>query len=138
MPFIRYQMNDTARVNAGERKCKCGRGLPLSVEDFEGRADDILTTADGRYLPGVNFYTMMYKTPGVKMFQIMQQAPDSVEVMVVPTDAFDMASMQLLRKGLTDRLGSVNLEIKLVNEIERSRKTGKIRCIINNCKAGVQ
>jgi hypothetical protein len=46
--------------------------------------------------------------------------------------------MQLLRKGLTDRLGSVNLEIKLVNEIERSRKTGKIRCIINNCKAGVQ
>jgi len=138
MPFIRYQMNDTARVNAGETKCKCGRGLPLSVEDFQGRADDILVTSDGRHLPGVNFYTMMYKTPGVKMFQIMQQAPDSVEVMIVPTDTFDTASMQLLRKGLTDRLGSVNLDIKLVNEIERSRKTGKIRCIINNCTLGVQ
>ena len=138
MPFIRYQMNDTARVNAGETKCKCGRGLPLSVEDFEGRADDILVTSDGRYLPGVNFYTMMYKTPGVKMFQIMQQAPDSVEVLVVPSDTFDDTSMQLLRKGLTDRLGSVTLEIKLVNDIERSRQTGKIRCIINNCKLALQ
>ena len=64
MPFIRYQTNDTARINTGETQCKCGRGLPLSVEDFEGRADDILVTSDGRYLPGVNFYTMMYKTPG--------------------------------------------------------------------------
>jgi len=138
MPFIRYLVSDNAKANAGERKCGCGRGLPLSVEDFEGRADDILMTPDGRYLPGVNFYTMMYKIPGVTMFQIVQQAPDSVEVMVVPSDRFDTASEQLLRKGLADRLGSVKAEIKLVNEIERSPKTGKIRCILNNCKGAVQ
>ena len=78
----------------------------------------------------------MYKIPGVKMFQIKQQTFDEIEVFVVPSDLFNADSMRLLRKGLKDRLGSVKLKIKQVDEIERSRKTGKIRCIINNCVKG--
>jgi len=136
MPFIRYQMNDCARINHNGTKCTCGRGLPLAVEDFEGRADDILVTLDGRYIPGVNFYTMMYKIPGIKMFRIVQYAPNLVEVKIVPSALFDTASMELLKRGLVDRLGSIELEIKLVDEIERSVKTGKVRCIENNCGKG--
>ena len=136
MPFIRYQMNDFAKVNIGDQKCTCGRGLPLSVQDFEGRSDDILITSDGRYIPGVNFYTLMYKIPGVKMFQIKQQTFNEVEVFIVTSVVFNKESMRLLRKGLKNRLGPVKLEIKQVDEIERSLKTGKIRCIINNCVKG--
>jgi len=132
MPFIRYLMNDSARLNENVMKCACGRGLPLTVQDFEGRADDLLFTSDGRYIPGVNFYTMMYMIPGIKMFQIVQHAPHVVETRVVTSSLFSDESMRMLTNGLIDRLGTIDLDIKLVEEIERSRITGKIRCIINN------
>lgn len=131
MPFIRYQMNDYAKLNKGRLLCKCGRGLPIIVEDFEGREDDILITKDGRYIPGVNFYPTFSEISGIKMFQIIQHTKDDIEIKIVPSDKFTEQSMALLKKSLTNRLGDMKLTIVFVDEIERSKKTGKIRCIIN-------
>lgn len=131
MPFIRYQMNDYAILNQSKKECDCRRGLPLTVRDFEGRSDDILVTSDGRYIPGVNFYTMMYKIPGIKLFQIIQHTSNNVEVKVMTSDQFTRESNRLLKRGLLERLGSIHIEINFVNEIKRSFKTGKIRCIVN-------
>jgi phenylacetate-CoA ligase len=136
MPLIRYKPNDCAKLNVSNQQCKCGRGLPLTVEDFEGRSDDILLMPDGRLLPGVNFYTMMYKIDGVQMFQIVQHSPDAIEVKIVPSASFNDGSMVSLREGLGKRIGKAGIDIKLVNEIERSRTTGKIRCIVSRCGAG--
>lgn len=132
MPLIRYQTNDYAIVNENVQRCKCGRGLPLTVVDFEGRTDDILITSEGRYIPGVNFYTMMYKLGVVKMFQIVQHSSHEVEVKIIPSASFNEESLTLLKKGLYNRLGDVDLVITVVNEIARDKKTGKIRCIIND------
>ena len=138
MPLIRYKPNDCAKLNVSNRQCKCGRGLPLTVEDFEGRSDDILVTPDGRLLPGVNFYTMMYKIEGVQMFQIVQHSPGAIEVKVVPSVSFNDASMASLREGLCNRIGNVGIDIKLMDEIERSKTTGKIRCIVSHCNIGAK
>lgn len=135
MPFIRYKMNDVARVNNNGQMCSCGRGLPLTVQEFEGRTDDILVTPEGRYIPGVNFYTMMYRIKGIKMFKIIQHTTNDVEVQIVTDNEFLDSSQEMLRNGMFDRMGRINLDINIVEEIPRSRQTGKIRCIENRAKS---
>lgn len=134
MPFIRYVVGDCATLNEANARCSCGRGLPLSVRSFDGRANDILLTPDGRYVPGVNFYTMMHGIPGVGMFRIVQDRPSRVRVSVRPTDAFSEESMEKLEIGLRERLGrKMHVEIQLVDGIERDRDTEKVKCIENLC-----
>lgn len=132
MPFIRYKMNDTAQLldTSGHFE-----GLPETVSDFNGRCDDILTSIDGSKIPGVNFYTMMYKIKGVKMFQIAQVQKDFVHAFIVPEpDFFDEKTKEQIKKGLKERLGDINIKIRVVDEIARSKKTGKIRCILNEAQ----
>lgn len=130
MPLIRYKTGDYARVHRGNATCECGRGLPLSVSKFEGRTDDIIVTAGNHYIPGVNFYTLLYKIPGIKMFKIIQHALAEVEVQVMASDAFTADREFVLFDGLRQRLGpEVRVEINRVEEIKRDERTGKIRCI---------
>lgn len=128
MPFIRYDTGDTAEVLDEEES---GVGLPVRVKRFIGRRDDIIVTADGNRLPGVNFYTMMYKIPGVKMFQIIQEERDKVRVKVVPNQEWTSAMADQTRGALSERLGSTKVYIEECTEITRSERTGKIRCIVN-------
>ena len=129
MPFIRYRLNDTATLLDSSKQTS---GLPQSVSDFNGRCDDILTSMDGSEIPGVNFYTMMYKIKGVKMFQIRQVKPDLVYADIVPDSGFFSTETEgQVEKGLKQRLGNINIMIRLKDEIDRNEKTGKIRCILN-------
>lgn len=135
MPLIRYRMGDLARPNGGEPACRCGRGLPLTVSGFEGRSDDIIVTPERRFIPAVNFYTLMYHVENVRMFKITQDSLESVTVEIVPSGDFTDTNKALLEKGLRDRLGeSVRIEIKVVPEIKRSQATGKIRCVESHVK----
>lgn len=131
MPFIRYKTNDVATKNTKNKKCKCGRGLPLSVKDFDGRSDDILITKDGRYIPAVNFYTMMYKLDNIDMFQIIQRKRNKIDVNIKVKEKFNQEKK--LKKELENRLGSIKLNINYVDNIERDKNTQKIRCIVNEC-----
>jgi phenylacetate-CoA ligase len=129
MPFIRYRLNDTATLLDSSKQTL---GLPESVSDFNGRCDDILTAMDGSKIPGVNFYTMMYKIKGVKMFQIRQVKPDLVCADIVPDFGFfSTDTEEEVEKGLKQRLGDINIIIRFTDDINRSQKTGKIRCILN-------
>jgi phenylacetate-CoA ligase len=49
MPLIRYRLGDRGARQRSESRCPCGRALPL-LDRIEGRADDILYTADGRHI----------------------------------------------------------------------------------------
>jgi len=130
MPLIRYEMGDKATINKGSTTCNCGRGLPLTVEQFEGRTDDILRTPDGRLLPAVNFYTLMYGIEGVEMFKLIQRSVDHVDVQLVVSDSFDESNESELRSGLDQRLGdNVEVQIHYTNIIDRDPDTGKIRCV---------
>ena len=131
MPFIRYKTNDVATKNTRNKKCKCGRGLPLSVKDFDGRSDDILITEDGRYIPAVNFYTMMYKLNNIDMFQIIQRKRNKIDVNIKVKEKFNQEKK--LKKELENRLGSIKLNINYVDSIKRDKNTQKIRCIVNEC-----
>ena len=127
MPFIRYKTNDTVEL----RKCEVQNGLPKNIQQVNGRCDDILISTNGSRLPGVNFYTMMYKIDGVKMFQIIQKSRDSIVFKLVKNEQFSDNTIHLIENGLKNRIGNVNISFDFVEEIERSRTTGKVRCIFN-------
>lgn len=127
MPFIRYKTNDTIEIQEFDTKI----GLPKIIKQVNGRCDDILISTDGSRLPGVNFYTMMYKIDGVKMFQIIQKSRDNIIFKLVKNENFNNNTLNLIENGLKNRIGNVNISFDFVNEIERSKTTGKVRCIFN-------
>ena len=129
MPFIRYDTGDT--VELLDNSARKGTGLPETVRRFIGRSDDIIITPEGNRLPGVNFYTMMYKIPWIKMFQIIQEETDKVRVKIVPYGAWTDEMADTTRAKLSERLGSMKIYIEECSEIPRSSSTGKIRCIHN-------
>lgn len=126
MPLIRYTPGDKAIVDTSN---DTHLSLPISVKDFIGRSTDMIETSDGRKLAGVNFYTMMYKIPGVKMFQIIQKTVNDLEVQYINAGNHSKDITEgLIRGGMFDRVGKHNLVIKKVNKLERS-KTGKFKTI---------
>ena len=122
MPFLRYKTNDVGIINNDKSTC-------YTMLDIDGRCDDILISKDGCRLPGVNFYTMMYKIDGVKMFQIFQKADRSLTMNIVKNEKFCEKTETEIRKGMSSRVGSLPLNITIVDEIKRSTETGKIRNI---------
>lgn len=128
MPLIRYEIGDLAtEILNPSNQCPCGSHLPLRVSSFDGRSDDILEGSHGRRIPPVNFYTMMYKVPGVEMFCIKQFLNNDVVVEIVPGQDFSPTTVDMLRSELSNRLGFSPIAINLVQEIPRER--GKVKCI---------
>jgi len=131
MPFIRYNTKDIAiPLDSPVKTCKCGMNLSVPFKAIQGRTDDLLIKDDGTYVPTVNIYTMMYKIKGIKNFQIIQKKDKSLLVKLVADNNFNANAENILKKELKDRLGNLKIDIKLVDEIERNKKTGKIRTII--------
>ena len=127
MPFIRYTPGDLAILN---NELEHFLSLPLTVKDFIGRSTDMIQTIDGRKLAGVNFYTMMYKIPGVEMFQIIQKTLTKIEVKYMPSNKFTSNTETEIIKGMTDRVGNCNIYISKVEKFNRS-ESGKFKTILS-------
>lgn len=125
MPLIRYSPGDKAIVEETENNFL---SLPITVKDFIGRSTDMIQTEDGRKLAGVNFYTMMYKIPGVEMFQIIQKSLSNIEVQFIPSSKYSKQTDSQIIEGMIDRVGMCNLTIKPVKELERTQ-SGKFKTI---------
>ena len=104
---------------------------PIRIKDVNGRCDDILISKNGSRLPGVNFYTMMYKIDGVKMFQIVQRSYDKIDFYLVPNEKYNKNTNNEIMSGLAQRLGDMNINIIKTAELKRQKETGKLRCIFN-------
>ena len=123
MPLIRYVTEDTFILDGD------------TVKEINGRSSDILVSANGSRLPGVNFYSWIdKKMPEIKMFQIIQKSDKDIIFSYVQNDLFTNDIESDIIKGLRSRLGDMNFAIYKVQEIQRDPKTQKIRSIINQTK----
>jgi phenylacetate-CoA ligase len=80
MPFIRYAPGDMAIKS--DKKCDCGRSFPM-IEKIIGRTSDVIKLINGRVLNGLSI-PFEELTTEVDKFQIVQEASDRVEVLLVP------------------------------------------------------
>ncbi len=129
MPLIRYQIGDV--VVPSNRKCKCGRGLPL-IEHVEGREADYVLTPAGRLISGIslteNFALLI---PGTAQVQIVQESLTELRIRLVPDDAFGDASRRKIAELVEETFGSsVRYDVELVDAIPQE-PSGKYRFCIS-------
>jgi len=86
MPLIRYRMEDMAE--ATDRRCSCGRGLPI-IGRVSGRLADFLIRTDGSKVAGISLIeNSLTKIPGIVQMQIVQESLTSIRLRVVPDSGF--------------------------------------------------
>lgn len=127
MPFIRYEVGDRGRLSKGESNCSCGRTLPM-LETLEGRVNDLLVTPDGTRVFWLN--PVFYGLP-VREAQIIQEELTKVCVKYVPAPGFTPQDAGSIVDRLTARLGTVQVQLEEVNQVERG-PNGKFKAITCN------
>jgi len=83
MPFIRYEIGDTAIL--GSKKCKCGSPLP-TLKRITGRITDHFINAKGALIHGEYFTHLFYLKDWVKAFQVIQEDYKRIRILVVLED----------------------------------------------------
>jgi len=128
MPFVRYQNGD--RATSSTRKCGCGRSLPL-LESIDGRILDVITSPDGRIVPGEFFVYAMLDILSVDNYQFIQVARDRLEVRIVPRADYGEQDREKIMAKLEKFIGhDLKIDILEVPEIE-STPSGKRRVTIS-------
>jgi phenylacetate-CoA ligase len=128
-PFIRYRTGDVAALD--ERRCACGRGLPL-LKDIQGRTTDFVVAKDGTVMHGLALIYVLRETPGIESFKIIQESLDQTRVVVVPRAGYSEATRRSIESGLRARLGrTVRVVVEEVAHIEPDR-SGKFRYVVSH------
>lgn len=127
MPFIRYEIGDLGIPS--DKKCSCGRGLPL-MKQLSGRMRDTIITKDGRYITGAFFSTLFYdcfgNTKGIKQFQFIQKTKDALILNIVKGDDYSQYKFDDILRKIHEQCGDMKIEVKFVNSIPPTR-SGKYR-----------
>ena len=129
MPFIRYRIGDIGILS--DRKCNCGRGLPI-LENIEGRTFDIVVGTNGRAVGGT-FWTILLRTAieGIKQFQVIQESMSEISIKVVLGESFEEGQMDTLINKIREYLGEdVKVNFRIVDKISPT-KSGKFRFVIS-------
>lgn len=130
MPFIRYEVEDMGRLI--DRKCSCGRGLPL-MESVIGRVADFLLRKDGTMIAGISIIeNTLTKIRGIHQMQIIQEYIDDITLNVVVGSDFGRDSEKELNRYFYNLFGDgTKITINRKTRIDQE-KNGKYRFSI--CK----
>jgi phenylacetate-CoA ligase len=128
MPLIRYQTSDVTSLK--DRKCSCGREFPL-MEDVTTKAEDIITTRDGRYISSSILTHPFKPMHNVAESQIIQEDRESIRVKIVKLPSYDDKDTLYLQEELKKRVGAgMKIDIEFVESIPRT-PSGKFRWVIS-------
>jgi phenylacetate-CoA ligase len=124
--FIRYVIGDAGKLAA--HSCSCGRGLPL-LESVDGRTADRIKLSGGRTVSGLFFVHLLKELPEILQYQVRQESPDRVLVLLVLSRELSAPSRSLLDSELRRVLGNTEIVIRRVSEIPVG-PTGKHQPVI--------
>jgi phenylacetate-CoA ligase len=128
-PFIRYRTGDIAVMD--ERRCVCGRGLPM-LKEIQGRTTDFVVTAEGAVMHGLALIYILRDLPGLASFKVVQHSRQLTEVLLVPEAGFDAGAPARIVEGFKKRLGAeVEVQVRVVDTIA-AEKSGKFRYIVSH------
>jgi phenylacetate-CoA ligase len=128
-PFIRYRTGDVGVLS--ERKCDCGRGLPL-LERIQGRTTDFVVAQDGTVMHGLALVYVVRDVQGVREFKVIQESVDRTRVLLATDQNFRDRDVETIRDGIGRRLGrAVQVDIERVADIPREA-SGKYRYVVSH------
>jgi phenylacetate-CoA ligase len=125
MPFIRYEHGDVGEYF--EEPCPCRRTARLM--QVEGRLQDLIITAKGKAIPSRQILELFLGHPGIKLFQLIQHAPDQFDFNFVQDNPGRGINLSGIRDKFEIILGSdADIRMQAVDYI-RSASSGKYRLI---------
>jgi phenylacetate-CoA ligase len=123
-PFIRYRIGDIG--TRSKKPCPCGRPGDVFL-DVDGRTEDLIITPSGRMIGRMDH--IFKSMPNIEEAQIMQDSPNSIEVIVVPGKLYDTTTEVKLRREIRKHLGhEIQIHLNPVTEIARE-PNGKFRAV---------
>ena len=130
MPLIRYRTMDMVLITL--EKCKCGRNYPL-VKRIEGRLQEYIQAKDGSIVslaPAI-FGIHDVELTKIKQLQFFQKEQGKLIIQGIRCPSFSATEVKeyILNLFKARFEGNFDLEVKLVDEISRTR-TGKYRFLI--------
>lgn len=131
-PFVRYRTGDVLRGSS--EPCSQGRGLHV-VAQVIGRTTDFVVRRDGVIMHALAVIYVLRAVEGVAEFKLIQHTPDHMEVLVVPGPTWQEHSGQQISRGLRNRLGDVQIELKLLDAIP-PEASGKHRYVVSHVPLG--
>lgn len=129
MPMIRYRIGDAGALS--ERRCECGRGLPL-MDMVAGRTSDFLVAPGGALVSAAYLTYVISQRPGLEHVMFIQDSRHRVLIKVLPGRGFTTADLDYLEHKLRQLMGpEVTFSRELMDHIDRG-PGGKYRfCICN-------
>jgi len=103
MPLIRYQIGDLIGIANEQKKCACGRDMPI-VQLIYGRSQDIIVTSDGRFL--TNIFIVLSAWQGLDWFQLIQEDIGKFTLKIVKSYNFDINYIKKKIEDLKELVGS--------------------------------
>jgi phenylacetate-CoA ligase len=129
MPLVRYKTSDISSMKSA--RCSCGRGFPL-ISGVTSKADDIVTTPDGRFISPVVFEHPFKPLRTVVESQIIQEDRKHLRVRIVKSAEYSDQDTAYVIQEIQRRIGTgMEIEIEFVDQIERT-SAGKFRRVISN------
>jgi phenylacetate-CoA ligase len=127
MPLIRYRVGDRVAIADGNVPCPCGRTLPV-LAAVEGRADDVLLTADGRRVGRLD--PAFKADVAIREAQVEQIDLQTVVLRLVPAPGYTRQTAETITRRLRERLGDVEVRVEECASIPRTAN-GKFRAVIS-------
>jgi phenylacetate-CoA ligase len=126
-PLVRYELGDVAVWR--KDKCPCGRDQFPLIGEVVGRIGDGLVTPDGRFVDKV--HTIFTGVEHIHRGQIVQESLDKIVLNVVPAPGFSEVDRLTLVRRIAERIGAVQIELRLIPEIPTTR-AGKFKMVISH------
>jgi phenylacetate-coenzyme A ligase PaaK-like adenylate-forming protein len=128
LPLIRYELTDVPVP--GDRPCSCGAAYPL-IQSVKGRSDDIFVYPGDIHIHPLVFRTPLGQNSAIEQYQV-HQTERGAKIGVIASGKIDT---EALKRELVDALAGAGLanaeiEIDLVDTLERHKETGKLRRFI--------
>ncbi|WP_397473711.1 phenylacetate--CoA ligase family protein [Pusillimonas sp.] len=129
-PLIRYRIGDRISLAPEDHRCACGSCFPV-VQHIDGRSADFIWSPENGKVNLGNISNCTKDARGIICFQVVQDAPDTVDVTVVGNERFTSEQRARFLNALTERLGSaMRIRLDQVDEIPREA-SGKFRIVKN-------
>jgi phenylacetate-CoA ligase len=128
MPLVRYVTGDVTAMKP--HPCSCGRAFPL-MEDVTTKAEDIITTRDGRYISSSALTHPFKPLHSVAESQIIQEDREHIRIKIVKLPSYEEKEGDILLREFKKRVGEdMDVRLEFVDTIERT-KAGKFRWVIS-------